>query len=79
MFEPWNAPKPGVRRHTVILAQSFSISMADAQHLHLSNIVDNMTGRRVREELYRVSEMAPDICQRLATTLPEPAKAVKAH
>jgi NAD(P)H dehydrogenase (quinone) len=42
------------------LAKAFS--MARAEHLHLANIVDNMTERHVREELYRVTELACAIC-----------------
>jgi NAD(P)H dehydrogenase (quinone) len=46
------------------LAQSFS--MAQSEHLHLSNIVENMAERHVQEELYRVTEAARDVCTRLA-------------
>ncbi len=42
------------------LAKAFS--MARAEHLHLANIVDNMTERHVREELFRVTELARAIC-----------------
>jgi len=58
--------------HTVCcdyLAQCFS--MARSAHLHLSNIVENMTERRVGEELYRVAEMARDVCGRLASAQKE--------
>jgi NAD(P)H dehydrogenase (quinone) len=46
------------------LAQSFS--MARSEHLHLSNIVNDMTQRHVQEELYRVAEMAREMCERIA-------------
>ena len=52
------------------LAQSFS--MVGSEHLHLSNIVDNMTERHVKEELYRVTEMARAICARITPALAEP-------
>ena len=56
------------------LAQSFS--MAGSEHLHLSNIADNMTERHVKEELYRVTEMAHQTCSRLkASTSEEKPKA----
>ena len=42
------------------LAKAFS--MARAEHLHLANIVDNMTERHVKEELYRVAELARAVC-----------------
>lgn len=42
------------------LAKAFS--MARAEHLHLANIVDNMTERHVQEELYRVTELARAVC-----------------
>jgi NAD(P)H dehydrogenase (quinone) len=54
------------------LAQSFS--MAGSEHLHLSNIVENMTERHVKEELYRVSELAREVCGRLASAPQEPVK-----
>jgi NAD(P)H dehydrogenase (quinone) len=54
------------------LAQSFS--MAHSEHLHLSNIVDNMTERHVREELYRVIETAGDVCMRLESKPCAPAQ-----
>ncbi len=44
------------------LAKAFS--MARSEHLHLANIVDNMTERHVQEELYRVTELARAICGR---------------
>lgn len=50
------------------LAQSFS--MAGSEHLHLSNIADNMTERHVKEELYRVSEMAHQMCAKLGARTP---------
>lgn len=50
------------------LAQSFS--MAGSEHLHLPNIADNMTERHVKEELYRVTEMAQQICVKLAMSKP---------
>ena len=50
------------------LAQSFS--MAGSEHLHLSNIADNMTERHVKEELYRVTEMAQQICGKLGASTP---------
>ncbi len=57
------------------LAQSFS--MARSEHLHLSNIVDQMTERHVNEELYRVTEMARQMCAQIAPANgPEPAKSV---
>lgn len=52
------------------LAQSFS--MSHSEHLHLSNIADNMTERHVKEELYRVTEMAREICVRIAPALAKP-------
>jgi NAD(P)H dehydrogenase (quinone) len=54
------------------LAQAFS--MARSEHLHLSNIVENMTERHVMEELYRVSELARELCGRLASATMEPVK-----
>jgi NAD(P)H dehydrogenase (quinone) len=42
------------------LAKAFS--MARAEHLHLANIVDNMSERHVQEELYRVTELARSVC-----------------
>jgi NAD(P)H dehydrogenase (quinone) len=54
------------------LAQSFS--MARSEHLHLSNIVENMTERHAGEELYRVSELAGVVCGRLASAAREPVK-----
>jgi NAD(P)H dehydrogenase (quinone) len=54
------------------LAQSFS--MARSEHLHLSNIVDNMTERHVKEELYRVTEAARDVCMRLSSAACAPAQ-----
>lgn len=39
-----------------------AFSMAGSDHLHLANIVDNMTERHVQEELYRVTELARTIC-----------------
>lgn len=42
------------------LAKAFS--MARFEHLHLANIVDNMSERHVREELFRVTEIAREIC-----------------
>lgn len=59
------------------LAQAFS--MAGAEHLHLSNIVDNMTERHVGEELYRVREMARDMCERLAAINLDPVKPAAAR
>ncbi len=50
------------------LAQSFS--MAGSEHLHLSNIANNMTERHVKEELYRVTEMAQQICGKLGASTP---------
>lgn len=50
------------------LAQSFS--MAGSEHLHLSKIADNMTERHVKEELYRVTEMAQQICGKLGASTP---------
>ncbi len=54
------------------LAQSFS--MARSEHLHLSNIADNMSERHVKEELYRITEAAREMCMRLTATSREPAK-----
>lgn len=45
------------------LAKAFS--MASSEHLHLASIVDNMSERHVKEELFRVSEAAQDMCGRL--------------
>lgn len=45
------------------LANAFS--MASNAHLHLSSIVDNMSERTVREELFRVSEIATATCARM--------------
>ncbi len=42
------------------LAKAFS--MAKSEHLHLSSIVDNMAQRHVKEELFRVTEVARTIC-----------------
>jgi NAD(P)H dehydrogenase (quinone) len=41
---------------------SKAFSMARFEHLHLANIVDNMSERHVREELYRVTELAREAC-----------------
>lgn len=46
------------------LAKAFSMARAD--HLHLANIVDDLTDRHVREELYRVTELARSVCGRIA-------------
>ena len=54
------------------LAQSFS--MAGCEHLHLSNIADNMTERHVKEELFRVTEMAQQMCIRIAPINPKPTQ-----
>jgi NAD(P)H dehydrogenase (quinone) len=59
------------------LAQAYS--MARSEHLHLSNIVDNMTERHVREELYRVSEAAREVCARLSQANPQIARAAVNH
>lgn len=48
------------------IAKAFSMARSD--HLHLANIVENMTERHVHEELYRVTELARTIC---AGTVPE--------
>jgi NAD(P)H dehydrogenase (quinone) len=45
------------------LAKAFS--MARFEHLHLPSIVDNMTERHAREELYRVTELASEVCAAL--------------
>jgi NAD(P)H dehydrogenase (quinone) len=45
------------------LAKAFS--MASSEHLHLASIVDNMSERHVKEELFRVTEMAREMCNRL--------------
>jgi NAD(P)H dehydrogenase (quinone) len=45
------------------LAKAFS--MASSEHLHLASIVDNMCERHVKEELYRVTEMAREMCSRI--------------
>jgi NAD(P)H dehydrogenase (quinone) len=45
------------------LAKAFS--MASSEHLHLPSIVDNMSERHVKEELFRVTEMARDMCRKL--------------
>jgi NAD(P)H dehydrogenase (quinone) len=45
------------------LAKAFS--MATSEHLHLSSIVDNMAERHVREEFFRVTEMARETCAQL--------------
>lgn len=45
------------------LANAFS--MASCEHLHVSNVVDDMAERFVREELYRVTEFARQTCARL--------------
>jgi NAD(P)H dehydrogenase (quinone) len=50
------------------LAQSFS--MAGSEHLHLSNIAANITERHVKEELYRVTEMAQQMCGKLVMSTP---------
>lgn len=47
------------------LAKAFS--MARAEHLHLANIVDNMTERHVNEELFRVTELARTVCGAVGT------------
>jgi NAD(P)H dehydrogenase (quinone) len=54
------------------LAQSFSMARSD--HLHLSNIVGNMTERHVKEELYRVTETARDVCVRLESPTGTPVQ-----
>lgn len=54
------------------LAQAFS--MAGSEHLHLSSIVENMSERHVREELYRVGELARDVCSQMAAAHAAPAK-----
>lgn len=54
------------------LAQSFS--MARSNHLHLSNIAGSMTERHVREELYRVTVTARDVCIRLEPAICAPAR-----
>jgi NAD(P)H dehydrogenase (quinone) len=59
------------------LARSFS--MAESEHLHLSNIVDNMTERHVKEELYRVSEAAREMCARLSPLEPQLARIPEAN
>jgi NAD(P)H dehydrogenase (quinone) len=51
------------------LAQSFS--MAGNEHLHLSNIADNMSERHVKEELYRVTEMARLMCASVTSDNPQ--------
>jgi NAD(P)H dehydrogenase (quinone) len=45
------------------LAKAFS--MTSSEHLHLSSIVDNMAERHVREEFFRVTEMARETCAQL--------------
>lgn len=45
------------------LAKAFS--MASSEHLHLPSIVENMDERHVKEELYRVAEMAREMCSRI--------------
>ncbi len=57
------------------LAKAFS--MASSEHLHLDNIVDAMSERHVKEELYRVSEMAREMCGRLASKEPGDKAAVR--
>ena len=52
----------------IYLANAFS--MASNTHLHLSSIVDNMSDRTAREELYRVTEIATATCAKLLK-LPE--------
>jgi NAD(P)H dehydrogenase (quinone) len=56
------------------LAKAFS--MASSEHLHLASIVDNMSERHVKEELFRVTEMAREMCSQLEARRPsEKAKA----
>lgn len=50
------------------LANAFS--MATCEHLHLSNIVDDMAERFVHEELCRVAEFARQTCARLGHGAP---------
>jgi hypothetical protein len=44
--------------------------MAGSEHLHLSNIADNMSERHVKEELYHVTEMARLMCGKLGAMTP---------
>ncbi len=55
------------------LAKAFS--MSSSEHLHLDNIVDNMSERHVKEELYRVTEMAREMCERFNAEHPANKKA----
>jgi NAD(P)H dehydrogenase (quinone) len=50
------------------LAKAFS--MAASEHLHLASIVENMSERHVKEELFRVTEMAREMCGRLEAEYP---------
>jgi len=50
------------------LANAFS--MASCEHLHISNVVDDMGERSVREELFRVTEFARQTCARLGHGVP---------
>ena len=52
-----------------------AFSMASNEHLHLSNIVENMDERWVREELYRVTEAATKLCAKLVNFTREPQEA----
>jgi hypothetical protein len=44
--------------------------MSSAEHLHLPSIVDNLSERHVKEELFRVTEMAREMCGRLEAKHP---------
>ena len=48
------------------LATAFS--MASTEHIHFSNIVDDLAQRWINEELYRVTEIAQKTCARLTGT-----------
>ena len=52
------------------LANAFS--MASHEHLHLSNIVEDMTELTVRRELYQVTEFADATCAKLLNFKPAP-------
>ena len=54
-----------------------AFSMASSAHLHLSSIVDNMSERYVREELFRVSEIATATCAKLLDLKHEPVAAAQ--
>lgn len=55
------------------LAKSFS--MAASEHLHLASIVDSMSERHVKEELFRVSQMAREMSSRLDAMHPQGTQA----